>query len=97
MKLAAGTAEEYKQLLDAANAAATKFGIGTTESATSLNNLYKVMKPLGVEFDTIVTLFWCEQRCSCCWSRPDAVDGVMVQLIQAWQLAHCARKICALS
>lgn len=83
MKLATGTADEYKTVLDAANAAASKFGIGTTESATALNSLYKVMKPLGVETGTIVTLFNGVNNAAVGAGRGlDAVQGVMTQLIQ---------------
>ena len=83
LKLATKTADEYQKVLGIANDAATKFGIGTTESAQALKSLYSVMKPLGIETDTIATLFNGVNNAALKAGRGlDAVDGVMVQLIQ---------------
>ena len=80
----AGPLKETKAVMDFASEAAKKYGIGQTQAANAVADLYGRLRPTGVSLDKIKTAFTGVNNAASAMSlTADQTDNVMLQLSQA--------------
>jgi tape measure domain-containing protein len=80
----AGPLKETKALMDFAGEAAKKYGIGQTQAANAVADLYGRLRPTGVSLDKIKTAFTGVNNAAAAMNlTADQTDNVMLQLSQA--------------
>jgi tape measure domain-containing protein len=84
IKALAGQYGETAKLTEFANSAATKFGIGQTQSAKAVADLYGRLRPMGISLGDIQKTFTGVNNAAAKMNLTAAdTDGVMLQLSQA--------------
>jgi len=80
----AGPLKETQSLMDFASDAAKKYGIGQTQAANAVADLYGRLRPTGVSLEKIKTAFTgVNNAASAMGLTADQTDNVMLQLSQA--------------
>ena len=80
----AGPLKETKAVMDFASEAAKKYGIGQTQAANAVADLYGRLRPTGVSLDKIKTAFTGVNNAAAAMNlTADQTDNVMLQLSQA--------------
>ena len=80
----AGPLKETKAVMDFASEAAKKYGIGQTQAANAVADLYGRLRPTGVSLDKIKTAFSGVNNAAAAMNlTADQTDNVMLQLSQA--------------
>ena len=80
----AGPLKETKAVMDFASEAAKKYGIGQTQAAKAVADLYGRLRPTGVALDKIKTAFEGVNNAAAAMNlTADQTDNVMLQLSQA--------------